>query len=137
MAMPVIGLFAGHALGALIGHVADFIAAAALIGLGGYLLLGGEGEEEERIGLLSSRRGLALLGLGLGISISLDELAVGFTIGLLRLSIVRAVIVIGAQAFVVAQIGFTLGARLGEAAGEWAERLAGAALIGLGGWILA
>ena len=33
---------------------------------------------------------------------------------------------------VVAQLGLRLGARLGEAAREWAERLAGIALLGLG-----
>ena len=50
-----------------------------------------------QVSALSSRGGLALIGLG--ISISLDELAMGFTIGLLQLSIVLAVVLIGAQAF--------------------------------------
>jgi len=40
------------------------------------------------------------------------------------------------QAFLVAQLGLRLGARLGEAAREWAERLAGVALVGLGALIL-
>jgi manganese efflux pump family protein len=61
----------------------------------------------------------------------------GFTIGLLGLSVAVAVILIGVQAFVVAQIGLRLGSRLSEAAREWAERLAGVALLGLGLLIVA
>ena len=128
MTMPVVGLFLGRGLGAAIGGVAEYVAAAALIGLGGYMLLADEQAEGEKVASLSSRSGLALIGLGL--SISIDELAMGFTIGLLHLSIIAAVILIGAQAFLVAQLGLRLGSRLGEAAREWAERLAGIALLG-------
>ena len=133
-AMPVVGLLLGHGLGRLIGGAADYVAAAALLGLGAYLLLAGEAAEERRVSAFAGMRGLALLALGL--SISLDELAMGFTIGLLGLSIVAAVILIGAQAFVVAQLGLRLGARAGEAGREWAERLAGVSLVGLGALVL-
>ena len=61
----------------------------------------------------------------------LDELAIGFTIGLVGVSIWLAVILIGAQAFFAAQVGLRLGGRLSEHARELAERLAGAALIAL------
>ena len=135
MTMPVVGLFLGRGLGAAIGSVAEYVAAAALIGLGGYMLFADEEAEGEKVASLSSRSGLALIGLGL--SISLDELAMGFTIGLLHLSLIAAVVLIGAQAFLIAQLGLRLGSRLGEAAREWAERLAGIALLGLGAFILA
>jgi manganese efflux pump family protein len=135
MAMPVVGLLLGHGLGAAVGGVADYVAAAALLALGGWILVAGGGDDGEKVSALSSRGGLALIGLG--ISISLDELAMGFTIGLLKLSIVLAVVLIGVQAFAVAQLGLRLGAKLGEAAREWAEKLAGLALVGLGILILA
>jgi len=135
MGMPIVGLLLGRGLGVAIGGVADYVAAAALLALGGWVLVADEGDEGEKVSALSSRGGLALVGLG--ISISLDELAMGFTIGLLRLSIVLAVVLIGIQAFAVAQLGLRLGARLGDAAREWAEKLAGAALVGLGILILA
>lgn len=134
LVMPVVGLGIGRGLGAAIGGVADYLAGAFLVALGIYLLLAGEDEEAE-VTALSTRRGLALVGLGM--SVSLDELAMGFTIGLLGLSIWIAVVLIGAQAFVVAQLGLRLGTRLGEAAREWAERLAAVALVGLGALILA
>ncbi len=134
MVMPVIGLFVGRGLGAAIGGVAEYIAAAALIALGGYMLLADEEGEGAKVASLSNRTGVALIGLG--ISISIDELAMGFTIGLLHLSLILAVLLIGVQAFLVAQLGLRIGSRLGAAAREWAERLAGVALLGLGALIL-
>lgn len=134
MVMPVVGLLVGRGLGQAIGGVADYIAAAALLALGAIMLLGKEEGEREKVGAILTKRGLALIGLG--VSISLDELAMGFTIGLLQLSIVAAVILIGVQAFAVAQLGLRLGSKLGEAAREWAERIAALALVGLGVLIL-
>jgi manganese efflux pump family protein len=135
MAMPVLGLLIGRGIGGPLGAVADYVAAAARIALGVWMLVAGDEDEGAKIGSFSSAGGLALIGLG--ISISLDELAMGFTIGLLGLSVAVAVILIGVQAFVVAQIGLRLGSRLSEAAREWAERLAGVALLGLGLLIVA
>jgi manganese efflux pump family protein len=129
MSMPVVGLFIGRGLGSAIGSVAEYLAAAALLALGIYMLREDTEGESNKVASLTNTSGLALIGLG--ISISLDELAMGFTIGLLHLSLVLAVILIGVQAFAIAQVGLRLGARLGESAGEWAERLAAFALIGL------
>jgi putative Mn2+ efflux pump MntP len=134
-AMPVVGLFAGRALGAAIGGVAELVAGAALIGLGGWMLLADEAAEQERVGRLTTGSGLALVGLGIGISA--DELALGFTIGLLGLNPWLAVLLLGAQAFVFAQLGLRLGARLGEAVRESAERVAGLALVAIGVLVLA
>jgi manganese efflux pump family protein len=69
--------------------------------------------------------------VALGLSISLDELAIGFTIGLFHLSLWVALVLIGAQAFIVAQLGLRLGTQLSESTRERAEQLAGPALIGL------
>jgi len=129
-AMPLIGLAIGHRLGSAIGGAADYVAAGALVAVGGYMLVADEEAEEQRVASLSRSRGLALLGLG--VSVSLDELAMGFSIGLLHLSVWAAVILIGVQAFVVAQLGLRLGARLGESIGERAEKIAALALIALG-----
>jgi putative Mn2+ efflux pump MntP len=90
--------------------------------------------EDERLGLLGRTRGLAAIGLG--ISISTDELAIGFTIGLLRFSILLILVLIGIQTFVATQLGIRLGARLGERIREGAERLAGVALAALGLFLL-
>src|SRR6266571_7997193 len=66
-----------------------------------------------------------------GVSISLDELAIGFTVGLLHLSLWLAIVLIGTQAFLFAQLGLRLGAHLNKTLRERSEQLAGLALIAL------
>jgi putative Mn2+ efflux pump MntP len=129
-AMPLVGVLVGHGLARLLGHSASYLAAAILIALGGWMLIGDDEGERSSVEGLAARHGLALLALGL--SVSLDELAIGFTIGLLHLSLWLAIVLIGAQAFVMAQLGLRLGARLGERVREGAERLAALALLALG-----
>jgi putative Mn2+ efflux pump MntP len=87
-------------------------------------------DEPERVGLLARTRGLAAIGLG--ISISLDELAIGFTLGLLRFSVLLVIVLIGIQTLIVTQAGLRLGSRIGEAVRERAEQLAGVVLALLG-----
>ena len=129
MAMPVVGLLIGRALGQLVGSSADYVAVAVLIGLGAWMLLHEDEVEAEQVAQLAYGHGLALLALGL--SISLDELAIGFSIGLLHLSLWLAIALIGAQAFLFAQLGMRLGAQLNETLQERAEQFAGLALLGL------
>jgi len=131
--MPVIGLLVGAGLGRVIGAWSDYVAIAALAGLGTYMLLGRDDDDERVLKVLGSS-GVAVIALGL--SVSLDELAIGFSLGLLSVPIVPAIVLIGAQAFVVSQVGFALGGRVGEATREGAERLAGAVLIVIAGALL-
>jgi putative Mn2+ efflux pump MntP len=128
MAMPLIGLALGRALGSIVGEAADYIAMAVLASVGAWMIVH-EDDEAETAARFVGGRGLALVAIG--ISISLDELAMGFTIGLLHLPIWLAIVLIGVQAFVVAQLGLRLGTCTSEHARENVERLAGAALIGL------
>ena len=127
--MPVVGLLAGRLVGGLIGAWAGYAGIAFLV-LAGFLLLrsgGSEDAEERRLRLLAHARGLAILDLGL--SISVDELTVGLSAGLLGLPIALAVLWIAIQAFAVTQAGLRFGARIGEKLRERSERIAGGALI--------
>jgi putative Mn2+ efflux pump MntP len=74
--------------------------------------------------------------IALGVSISLDELAIGFTLGLSRLPVAAVVIAIALQAALAAALGLRLGARLSEPFRETAEKAAGLALAGLGLYLL-
>jgi putative Mn2+ efflux pump MntP len=131
--MPVIGLLIGAGLGQAIGGWSEYLAIAALAGVGAYMLFGRD-EDEERVRKLAATRGPAMIGLGL--SVSLDELAIGFSLGLLNVPIIPAIVLIAAQAFIVSQVGFALGGRVGEATREGAERLAGAVLLVIAGALL-
>lgn len=128
-AMPAIGVLLGRGLADFAGHYANYIA-AAVIAIAGLLLLkpADEGKEnEKRQKLLSQTRGLAIINLGL--SISIDELALGLSLGLLHVPLLLAVILIGAQAFAASQLGLRLGERLSESFREHAEKLAGGFLV--------
>jgi putative Mn2+ efflux pump MntP len=126
--MPLIGLGLGAPLGRAIGGSADYVAIGVLLAFGVYMLVGSD-EEVAKLAELPSLRGPGALLLGL--SISLDELAIGFTLGLLRLPAVPVIALIAVQAFLLTQLGLRLGKRLGERRREAAERLAGLALAGL------
>jgi manganese efflux pump family protein len=132
-AMPLIGVALGAPLGKAVGSAADYFAAGLLVALGTYMLV----EDHDGEDLLSMTRGGLFGAVALGVSISLDELAIGFSAGLLRLPIVAMVIAIGAQAFLVTLVGVRLGSRIGERWRESAERAAGAALVTLGVTLLA
>lgn len=133
--MPLIGLAAGAPLARAAGGVADYLAVGALAGLGVWMLLPGGNRDEERAARLGTAHGVALLGLG--ISISLDELAIGFSLGLARLPVAAVVIAVAVQAFVAAQLGLHLGTRIGERLREGAGRIVGLALIALAAFLLA
>jgi manganese efflux pump family protein len=126
--MPIVGFLAGGLIGEALGNVADYAAAAVLVGAGLLMFRNDDSEAGQR--LAQRMRGLATLSVG--VSVSLDELAIGLAIGLLRLPVLVVAILLGAQALVASQLGVRLGARLGEALRERAEQLAGGLLVALG-----
>jgi putative Mn2+ efflux pump MntP len=137
--MPAVGLLLGRPLGDAIGGWADYIAAALLLGTGVWLLREGleddddddeQGGEAARIMSAATARGWPLLGLAL--SVSLDELAMGFSFGVLRVPVVPALGAIALQAVVVSVLGQWIGQRVGAALGERAEVAAGVVLCLLG-----
>ena len=132
--MPLIGLGLGAALARGIGQVADYLAGIAVIAIGAWMLLAGEKDDKERAAHVITSRGLALIALG--ISISLDELAIGFTIGLAHLPVTTVIVAIALQAFIAAQLGLAIGAKIGERWRERAEQVAGIALLLLGAYLI-
>jgi putative Mn2+ efflux pump MntP len=133
--MPLIGLSAGGGLARVIGSVADYVAAAAVAGLGIFMLWhDDDAAEEQMAGRLRSTHGIGILALG--ISISLDEFAIGFSLGLVRLPVLPAIIAIAVVALIASQIGLALGSRVSGIFRERAEKLAAIALVMLGGYLL-
>jgi putative Mn2+ efflux pump MntP len=131
--MPAVGLLVGSALGRSIGNAADYLAGALLVGYALFVLLRHE-HEDEGAPEMATTHGWALVLLGL--SVSMDELAVGFTLGLSRVPVLPALVLIALQAFVVSQIGIRVGARLSGRFREGTERAAGVILGALGVWLI-
>lgn len=126
--MPLVGFLVGAGLGGFIGQASDYLAAAVLAATGAWMLRpAADDDEEQSVRLLESARGWTVIVLGLGIS--LDELAIGFGVGLLRLPLVLLVILIALQAFLAAQLGLRLGSRLAEKTRSAAEKVAGVLLV--------
>jgi len=131
--MPLVGLGLGSALGSLIGDWASLGGGIALVACAVWLLFL-EGERSAEDTLKHDVMGWALAVTAL--SISVDELAVGFSIGLIGVPVALTVILIGLQAFCFTLLGLTLGRKLKRYLGEWCEKLTGIALGSLGVWIV-
>lgn len=133
--MPILGLLLGHGLAATLGHAARWIGAALLIGTGLYALVESAREGRPRGTVRASPApaspGLARL-LVTGAALSADNLAVGFALTALQVSLLAAVIVIGAVSVVMSLAGLELGARIGARLGAYGEAAGGLALIGVG-----
>jgi putative Mn2+ efflux pump MntP len=135
-AMPLLGAGLGAPLGRTVGDAADYLAAGLLTAVGLYMLRE-QGEPKSPLSLsLSLARGGVRQALLLGLSVSMDELAIGFGAGLLRLPIVLLAIAVGVQAFVVTHLGLRVGRRVGARWEERSERVAGVALVALGAILL-
>jgi putative Mn2+ efflux pump MntP len=116
-----VGLLLGRGAAQAVGGLAEWIGLGCLAAVGVWLLV----ERDEPPPSVELRLGALLL---LGVAVSVDELALGFSFGLLRIGILWAVVLIAAQAVVGSQLGFRLGASAART-GQLAERLAGVALL--------
>lgn len=149
--MPLVGLALGASVGHAIGDTADYLSGGLLIALAGYLRWADrvdddddDGEDDDgevaKARRLSSARGLALVGLAL--SISLDEWAIGLGLGLgshQGPNLVRPAVIIAAiavQTLIVSQLGLSLGARVSNRLRERIEHLTSPGLACLGGYQL-
>lgn len=137
--MPVLGMMVGRAIGQHFAWLGSVAAGTVLIGLGAVLLWRAVRAEpdadEEQARQMVTVGGLSVLVLGL--SVSMDELAMGAAVGLVRtLPLGLLIVMIAVQTVIVTQIGLRLGTRIGDAWREGAERLAALLLMGLGGLLL-
>jgi manganese efflux pump family protein len=144
--MPAIGLLLGLPLGNALGAWSGYLAGALLCGLGAWMWWKERGERDEdddaggkgeaaKITRAATVAGWGLFGLAL--SISLDELAVGFSFGVLRVPFVPALVLIALQALLVSIAGQWAGRHMGQKLGERAEQLVGPAFGVLRLWFIA
>ncbi|HZT95606.1 MAG TPA: manganese efflux pump [Chloroflexota bacterium] len=128
--MPLVGVALGKLTGAAIGRWASAVGILLLALVGAWMLVESfRSEETQRT--IEGWRTLLISSL----SVSMDELAVGFSLGLIGVPIGAAVILIALQAFVVTTIGLGLGHRLGSGLSEHAEAASGLVLLLLAGFL--
>ena len=142
--MPAVGLLLGLPLGHALSHWASYVAGVLLIGIGGWSWWheqreragGSEDEDGETTKLMSAATGSTWSLMGLALSISLDELAVGFSLGLLGLPLIPVLVLIALQALLLSLAGQWIGRNTGQRLGPYAEQLVGPLLCLLGAWFL-
>ena len=142
--MPAVGLLIGLPVGNVVGKWSDYLAGILLVAIGLWMWRKEGREEKEdsevaesevaRIAHVATSAGWGLVGLAL--SISLDELAVGFSFGVLGFPLVPVLLLIASQALFVSFLGQWIGRHLGEKIGKRAEKLVGPVLCLLGGWFI-
>lgn len=131
--MPIAGMIIGGALGQYFKGAISAIGALLLIGVAVYFLFF-DRDAEDANALRQPLTGWPLIALAIGIS--LDELAVGFTAGLMQAPILLTIMLIACQSFAFSMIGVAFGAKLMPYLGEWAEKISGVVLGLLGVWML-
>lgn len=138
-AMPIVGLLAGRGAAGVLGHATRWTGGTLLIATGVYSLVqalrpvtGGPEEGRQKNGFQQTRpQPLGRL-LITGLALSIDNLAVGFALGAVHVSLPVAVIVIGVVSVTLSLLGLELGHRLTGWTGGRGEALGGLVLIGVG-----
>lgn len=125
--MPLVGFFLGHILTHALGEITSILGIIVLFGIGVWIIIESFRDGKESKPAINTWNGLLLTSL----TVSLDELAVGFSMGALGFPIVLSAILIAVQAFIFTYLGTTLGNKIGEKLAEKAELIAGIVLCGL------
>jgi putative Mn2+ efflux pump MntP len=134
--MPLVGLVIGAGVATGIGEVARWIGAGLLIAVGGGTLL--RALRQPAWPGAGGTTGHPVHSMGLGklivtaFALSLDNLAAGFALGTLHVSVAEAAIVIGAVSVLMSLAGLEAGGRLGASAGRRGEQIGGAILVAVG-----
>lgn len=128
MVMPLIGLFAGKYVSTLLGDVAAMLGGGLLVLLGGHMIYNSlRGDETKSINTGSF---LGLLAFAL--SVSVDSLSVGVSLGMLASDLLITVALFGTVGGIMSVIGMLIGRRVGKMAGEYGEAFGGLVLFTFG-----
>lgn len=127
--MPIIGSLAGLGLKSYIAGADHWVAFGLLAAIGGKMIY-------ESFKIEPSRAETALTNpmvlLALSVATSIDALAVGITLSMLRASVVLAAIIIGLVTFLLSYAGVYIGRRFGHFFESKIEAIGGLVLIAIG-----
>jgi manganese efflux pump family protein len=130
--MPVIGLWIGQAVAGTIGQDGRYLGAVLLVLTGAYTFWQGRrsghlAAGEEKSPALDTRHLLVL-----AVALSLDNLVVGFALGVYHVSIALAAVTMAVVSVGLSLLGLELGSRLGPRVGEYSEEAGGVVLVLVG-----
>ncbi len=126
--MPLVGLYMGQYVSALLGGVATMIGGGLLVLLGGHMIY-----NSLRGGDAPSFNTGSLFGLlAFALSVSVDSLSVGVSLGMFATDLALTVLLFGTMGGLLSVVGLLIGRRVGQLAGEYGEALGGAVLLVFG-----
>ena len=129
--MPALGLVVGGRVSGAVGARANLFAGGVLILIGLYTLF--ETRKETRdLEVPVKRRTMILL----AVALSLDNLVVGFGLGLLNAPVLVAAGFMGASSLILTVVGLELGRRIGKRLGDRSELFSGVVLVLAGAFVL-
>ncbi len=126
--MPFLGWLVGKKLKEYIANFDHWIAFALLLIIGGKMIFESMKNEEEKT--FNPLKIIVLIGIS--IATSIDAFVVGITFGLLNISILLAVLIIGFVTFSVGILGIYIGRKTGNRFGNKMEIFGGIVLILIG-----
>ncbi|MFH1113014.1 MAG: manganese efflux pump MntP family protein [Pseudomonadota bacterium] len=127
--MTILGAGVGAGLAGFLSKAGHWIAFSLLAFMGAKMIYESR-NPESRTEDYDPSRGWSLVALS--VAVSIDALAVGFSLRLLGISAWHPALVIGLFALVMAFAGARLGKRAGGLVGCWAERVGGLVLMAIG-----
>jgi putative Mn2+ efflux pump MntP len=131
--MPLVGLLLGDSARRVAGGAGGYAGGALLIAVGGWQLLQAIRSGPERPPPAAGILRLLLVGFAL----SIDNLLVGFSIGIRAVSLTEAVLVFTLVSVAISLAGFELGHRIGTAGRFPADYIGGSLLMAIGALVAA
>jgi len=130
--MPIIGWGAGLSIRSYIEHYDHWIAFGLLAFVGAHMIKEAFQDGKAEKPIKDYTKGMTLVMLS--VATSIDALAVGFSLSLLKISIWVPALIIGIVAGAFTLIGMRIGERIGAAKrlSLYAETIGGVVLIGIG-----
>lgn len=129
--MPLLGFMIGKSVGNWLEEIAVIIGGSMLILLGAHMIYKSIQTENE-IQMIESRRVTKLTLLAIALSVSIDSLSVGLSLGLFQVDILFTILMFGFAGFLLSSIGLSIGKMLGRMIGNYGEVAGGMILITLG-----
>ncbi len=126
--MPLVGLLAGRGVARALGNVSGYVGGTLLIAIGAWQLVQAFRASNRELSPPASLRRLLLTGLAL----SMDNLVVGFSLGVQHTPVAEAIVMFAAVSVCLSLLGLEVGRRLGAAVEFGAEYAAGFVLMAVG-----
>ena len=128
-AMTITGLFLGDKASSLLGSYTNWIGGGLLLGTGIYIIYTAKKDNKNS---KKASRNKMLQQIITAMSLSIDNLIVGFSLGSQKIPINEAIIVIAVVSMSLSLIGMELGSRLSHKVEEYSEIISGLIVIGVG-----